>query len=135
MKLLAQLFALAVLSTLTLPAPAPAAEAKKPKAAKTEAKKPKGKADGKADQGTAEADPAEVVRANEVLKELPSSKRTALTKLLNSGSKADLMALPGIGEATAEAILKARPLESAARLVTVKGVGEKTFSEIVKSRK
>ena len=33
------------------------------------------------------------------------------------------------------AIIKARPLESAAHLVKVKGVGEKTLSEIVKSRK
>jgi DNA uptake protein ComE-like DNA-binding protein len=133
MKILRHLFPLVAVSALILSTPAHAAESKKPKAAKTEAKKPKSKDDGKADQGKAE--PAEVVRANEVLKELPASKRTALTKLLNSGSKTDLMALPGIGEATAEAILKARPLESAAHLVTVKGVGEKTFSEIVKSRK
>jgi DNA uptake protein ComE-like DNA-binding protein len=126
MKILRHLLPLVAVSALILPTPAGAAESKKPKAARTEPKKPTGKT---------KAEPAEVRRANEMLKELPTAKRTALTKLLNTGSKADLMALPGIGETTAESIIKARPLESSAHLVTVKGVGEKTFSVIVKSRK
>lgn len=106
-------------------------EPAKTKGEKAVPKKPK----GKSGDTKAKAMPAEVERAEAVLKELPAAKRTALTKLLNSGTKAELTALPGIGETTADAIIKARPLESAAWLVTVKGVGEKTFSEIVKSRK
>jgi DNA uptake protein ComE-like DNA-binding protein len=132
MKILRHLLPLVALSALfAASVSALAAETKKPKPAKTEATKPKGKP-GKEKK---KAEPSEVQRAEEMLKELPAAKRTALTKLLNTGTKEELTALPGIGEATADAILKARPLESAASLVTVKGVGEKTFSEIVKSRK
>jgi DNA uptake protein ComE-like DNA-binding protein len=52
--------------------------------------------------------------------------------LLDTGTKAELMGLPGIGATSAEAAIEARPLESATHLVTVSGIGEKTFSGIVK---
>lgn len=84
---------------------------------------------------TTDADTAELQKAEAMLKELSSSRKGSLTRLLNSGDKKALMELPGIGDATADAIIKARPLKSSAHLVLVKGVGEKTFANIVKSRK
>ena len=105
---------------------APASSKKKgtPSKAKTEEK-----------SSTNSADTAELKKANELLKELSTSKKTSLTKLLNSGKKEDLVKLPGIGDTTAELIIKARPLESSAHLILIKGIGEKTFADIVKSRK
>lgn len=107
---------------------APEAKAgKDPEAKASKGTSPKGAASA--------ADRAELKRAGELLGELSTAKKTSLARLLNSGDRKALMQLPGIGEATADAILKARPLESAAHLILVDGVGEKTFAEIVKSRK
>ena len=78
---------------------------------------------------------AKLKKANAILKSLSSSKKSALTKLLKSGKKEELEALPGVGEVTAEAIIKARPLKSTAHLILVSGIGEKTFKQIVDSRK
>lgn len=74
-------------------------------------------------------------KASEMLKVLSTQKKSALTRLLNSGKQVELEALPGVGKATAEAIMKARPLDSSAHLILIKGIGEKTFKEIVDSRK
>lgn len=117
------------------------AETKKSDAKKSETKKSDAKksdaSKGKTESDTkkAKATPAEVKRAAEVLDQLSTSQKSALTKLINGGTKKELMSLPGIGDTIADAIIKARPLESAAYLVTVDGIGEKTFAEIVKSRK
>ena len=108
------------------------AETKKSDAKKSETKKSDAK---KSDSTKTKAVPAEVKRANEVLDQLSTSQKAALTKLINGGTKKELTSLPGVGDTIADAIIKARPLESAAYLVTVDGVGEKTFAEIVKSRK
>ena len=143
MKILRHAFVFAASFALILSGPSVAAEAeakgkekpaessKKPKAAKKEVKKSKGKEDA----GKTDSESDDLKRANEILAALTPAKQTALAKLLNTGTKEDLLALPRIGATTADAIIKARPLESAAHLVTVKGVGEKTLSEIVKSRK
>jgi len=102
--------------------------------------KGKTKSDEKAKETTKKADPkadevAELKKAESFLKDLPTSKKTSFKKLLNSGDKSELTQLPGIGDATADAIIAARPFESAARLILVKGVGEKTFEDVVKSLK
>lgn len=103
---------------------------------KSESKKSAGKKGGStAAKEDAKPETAELKRANTIVDELTTARKAALTKLLNGGSKKELMTLPGIGDTIADAIIKARPLESAAHLITVEGVGEKTLAEIVKSRK
>ena len=118
--------------------PAAAADEAKKGASESTKTKSKSKAkskSGESAKGSKADDEAELKQAEALLKDLSTSKKTSLTKLLNSGDKKELMQLPGIGDATADAIIKARPLESAAHLILVKGIGEKTFGEIVKSRK
>lgn len=66
---------------------------------------------------------------------MSTQRKSALTRLLNSGEQVEWEALPGGGEAMAEAIMKARPLDSSVHLILIKGIGEKTFKQIVDSRK
>lgn len=73
----------------------------------------------------------EVIEADELLDELSSTNKGKLTKLVNSGTEKDLIALPGIGKVTAGRIIEARPLESTAHLVTIKNIGLKTMEKIV----
>lgn len=49
---------------------------------------------------------------------------------INSASKADLMKLPGIGEAFADKIIAARPFASAEDIMRVNGIGPKKYEEI-----
>lgn len=49
---------------------------------------------------------------------------------LNSASKAELTTLPGIGEATAEKIISARPFNDVSELKNVSGIGEAKFAAI-----
>ncbi len=135
MKIPRSLIVVGIASLLAAFSPLTAAEAEpkgKEKAKATRPSQPKASKE-KPKSGKPKAD--ELAEAEKLLASLSAPKRTALTKLLNSGTKEELAALPGIGVATAEAIIKSRPLKSAAHLVTVKGVGEKTFAKIVKSRK
>ena len=69
-----------------------------------------------------------------ILKKLDTYKKSRFTRLLNSGKKPQIMALPGIGDATADRIIKSRPYETSAHVVLVRGVGLKTFEEMVESR-
>ena len=111
-------------------------ETKKADTGKEKSKgKAKAKPDDKAKTTPASADEAELKKAEALLKGLPSAKKASFKKLLNSGKKEELTALPGIGEATAGAIIKARPFESAEHLILVNGIGETTFANIVKSLK
>ncbi len=110
---------------------APKAETK---AATKSKAKPKKTAASKNDQAKSE-EAVKLKKANDMLKSLSRSKKSAFTKLLKSGKKEDLMALPGVGEAIAKAIIKARPLKSSAHLILVSGIGEKKFKQIVDSRK
>lgn len=107
------------------------------KKADTGKEKSKGKAkpDDKAKTTPDSADDAELKKAETLLKGLPASKKASFKKLLNSGKAEELTELPGIGDATAGAIIKARPFESAAHLILVNGIGESTFANIVKSLK
>ena len=82
-----------------------------------------------------DSDQASLKTAEAMLKTLSGSKKGALTRLLNSGKKEDLMQLPGVGETTADRIIAARPFKNSSYLILVKGIGEKTFSNIVQSRK
>lgn len=97
--------------------------------------KAKAKSDDKAKTTPDSADDAELKKAETLLKGLPASKKASFKKLLNSGKAEELTELPGIGDATAGAIIKARPFESAAHLILVNGIGESTFANIVKSLK
>ena len=100
-----------------------------------EKSKGKAKSDDKAKTTPDSADDAELKKAETLLKGLPASKKASFKKLLNSGKAEELTELPGIGDATAGAIIKARPFESAAHLILVNGIGETTFANIVKSLK
>ncbi len=61
-------------------------------------------------------------------KELPSSKIN-----LNTATKAELMKLPGVGEATAEKIIEYRknqPFSRPSDIMNVKGIGQKKFEKM-----
>ena len=61
-----------------------------------------------------------------------TTKTTAAHRInINSASKTDLEALPGVGPATADAIIAARPFKSVAELKNVKGIGEARFEEML----
>ncbi len=77
----------------------------------------------------------ELKKAQEILKQLDTYKKGLFTRLLNSSKKTTLEALPGIGSATADRIIAARPLESSAHIVLIKGISLKTYSDIVDTRK
>lgn len=73
----------------------------------------------------------EVEAAEELLDKLSSTNKGKLTRLINSGSLKEIMALPGIGRVTAELIIEARPLKSTAHIVEVKNIGLKTMEKVV----
>jgi competence ComEA-like helix-hairpin-helix protein len=56
----------------------------------------------------------------------PTSKKVDL----NTASKEDLQALPGVGPVTADAIIAARPFKSVQDLKNVRGIGETKFGQL-----
>jgi len=61
-----------------------------------------------------------------------SATTTHLTKKvdINTATKAELETLPGVGPATANEIIAARPFKSVADLKNVKGIGDTRFAEL-----
>lgn len=111
-----------------------AAEKVKEKVAEAKEKAETKKADAKKTDAAATdaADKALLDHAAKELKKLTPTQTKKLLDLLNDGKPADLQQMPGIGEAKAEAVKKARPFKSADQLIMVEGVGEATFDGIVK---
>ena len=68
---------------------------------------------------------------NASAKGLSATQNKTMLKTLNSGSPAELVALPGIGEKTAVSIKGARPFKSVTDLGNIKGIGAKKFSGVV----
>ena len=63
---------------------------------------------------------------------LSATQSKAMLKTLNSGTNAELVAIPGIGEKTAQSIKGARPFKSVTDLGNIKGIGAKKFAGVVK---
>lgn len=60
-----------------------------------------------------------------------SQQSTSIDKVnINSASLDDLIALPEIGEATANKIIAARPFAKVEELKNVEGIGEKTYNNL-----
>lgn len=62
---------------------------------------------------------------------LTPAERDRLLKLLGFGQKAELMAIPGIGEGKANAIIAGRPYFRVTDVTRIKGVGQSLFAAMV----
>lgn len=62
---------------------------------------------------------------------LTPTERDRLLKLLGFGRKAELMAIPGIGEGKAQAIIAARPYFRVTDVTRVRGIGQSLFVAMV----
>lgn len=100
----------------------------KPAEKKAEEKKPAEKKPGE----MSEADKELMAHASKESAKLDAGQKKKLLDLVNTGDDKALEAVPGIGEAKAAHIKKARPLKSVDDLIMVEGIGEKTFDDIVK---
>ncbi len=108
------LFAVLLLLGMSFSVQAAEAPAKKKAAAKAEAKVD-----------------APSAKAQAVAKTLTPLQKTKLLDLLNKGDDKALQSLPGIGEARAKSIVKARPIADPVDLVKVDGIGDAILAEIV----
>lgn len=95
-------------------------------AADTTPKKEAGKAKADATQPAKPSAKAEALAAS-----LTAQQRSQLLSILNTGDDAALLALPGVGEARAKAIVKIRPLADVTSVLAADGIGEGIFAQMV----
>jgi DNA uptake protein ComE-like DNA-binding protein len=89
--------------------------------------------EGDAPQKAARPDKAEAQQAVEQqIAAIPEAQRAQLLQLVNQGSEAALIALPGIAATRSKAIQSARPFSSIADLLRVPGIGKATLVRILK---
>ncbi len=62
---------------------------------------------------------------------LNSSQKSAMTKLLNTGNKEDLIKVPGSGAKLAGAIMKKRPFKDPEDVANVEGIGEAKLKSLI----
>ena len=62
---------------------------------------------------------------------MSSSKRASLLKLINKGTKSEMLAsLKGVGESKVQYIIKGRPYKTVHGLVNINGFGAKTLENL-----
>lgn len=97
-----------------------------PAADSTAPKKDSGKAKAAAGQPAKPSAKAEALAST-----LTVQQRSQLLSILNTGDEAALLALPGVGEARAKAIMKIRPLADVTSVLAADGIGEGIFAQMV----
>jgi len=107
-------------------------DSKSSKASKTSKKTtPAKKATGSWKVEASEADQA---KAKKYAAKMSSSKRAALLKLINKGSKTEMLAnLKGVGETKVQYLVKGRPYKTVDGLVNINGFGVKTLETLFTS--
>jgi len=81
-----------------------------------------------------EASEADQGKAKKYAKKMSSTKRAALLKLINKGTKAEMLAdLKGVGEKKVQYLVKGRPYKTVDGLVNINGFGVKTLETLFTS--
>lgn len=71
----------------------------------------------------------ELGQGNSTTSQLPGTAKVGLVSL-NNASISELDSLPGVGQATAEKIIAARPFTSVDQLLNVSGIGESKYNDL-----
>jgi DNA uptake protein ComE-like DNA-binding protein len=90
-------------------------------------------------KGKGKAKVEEAAEASKELRDLEKgltdAQRARLMEVINKGDAAALEALPGVGEAKAKLIVKARPFKSPLDLLAIEGIGEATVLDLIRGAK
>ncbi len=70
-------------------------------------------------------------KAEALASTLTAQQRSQLLSIFNTGDEAALLALPGVGEARAKAIVKVRPMADVTGVLAADGIGEGIFAQMV----